>query len=344
MTKFGIDVSQHQGTIDWQTLKNQVDFVIIRCGYGQDQMNQDDSQFRRNADACTRLNIPFGVYLYSYARRVADAQGEANHVLRLIRGYKMAYPVFYDLEDENTTGRLSNRTIAQIAQRFGDILEENDYFVGVYANLYWWTDKLTDPVFNKYAKWVARYAQTLNNPDKYDIWQYSQRGRLDGIRTSVDLNYSYRDFASIIPGLGKNGYPSNNESDPLATSTHRYDIGDTVTYQRVFLTSDSSTPVRPKRNVGTITRIQEGARNPYLVGGDQGWVNDSVIEGTVRYVSNPNYTGVSFSNALSQIRIDPSFVSRSRIAHLNGIDNYQGTNRQNELLLNLLKQGNLVVD
>ena len=342
MIKFGIDVSQHQGVIDWETVKDQIDFAIIRCGYGQDRPDQDDAQFRRNADACTRLNIPFGVYIYSYARTPQDAVGEAEHVLRLVRGYKMAYPVYYDLEDENTTGRQSNQTIAQIADTFCSILEENDYYVGIYANLYWWREKLTDAIFNKYSKWIASYSNELDYNGRYDIWQYTQNGKIDGIRTDVDLNYSYRDFAAIIPGLGQNGFPSDDTApEDIA---YRYDIGDLVRFNHVFLTSDSETPLKPYRDVGSITRIQQGARNPYLIGNDQGWVNDQVIEGQVRYLSNPNYVGTSFSNALSQIRVNPSFENRRRLAALNGIANYQGTTRQNEVLLNLLRQGKLISD
>lgn len=342
MIKFGIDVSSHQGVIDWDVVKDQIDFAIIRIGYGQNRADQDDVQFRRNADACTRLNIPFGVYIYSYATKPADAIGEAEHVLRLIRGYRLAYPVYYDLEDENTTGRQSNETIAAIANQFCDILEENNYYVGVYANLYWWREKLTDPIFNKYSKWIASYSSQLNYNGRYDIWQYTQTGRVPGIKTAVDLNYSYRDFASIIPALGKNGFP-DNDTNP-EDIVYRYRIGDMVRFNHVFLTSDSETPLVPYRNVGNITRIQQGARNPYLIGTDQGWVNDQVIEGEVRYLSNPNYVGTSFSNALSQIRVNPSFENRSRIAALNGIPNYQGTTKQNETLLDLLRKGRLISD
>jgi GH25 family lysozyme M1 (1,4-beta-N-acetylmuramidase) len=342
MIKFGIDVSSHQGVIDWDVVKDQIDFAILRCGYGQDREDQDDIQFYRNADACTRLNIPFGVYLYSYARRPEDAIGEANHVLRLVRGYRLAYPVFYDLEDENTTGRQSNETIAKIAQNFCDVLEENDYYVGIYANLYWWQEKLTDAIFNKYAKWIASYSDTLNYGGRYDMWQYTQEGMIEGIKTDVDLNYSYRDYAKIIPALGKNGFP--NEGTVEQSSMYRYDVGDMVRFNHVFLTSDSTNPLQPYRKVGVITRMQQNARNPYLIGNDQGWVNDQVIEGRVHYLSNPNYVGTSFSNALSQIRVNPSFENRSRIASLNGIANYQGTTSQNQVLLNLLKEGKLVSD
>ena len=101
MVKHGIDVSKFQGLIDWQEVKKHIDFAIIRCGYGSNLESQDDPYFKRNADECTRLKIPFGVYLYSYATNEREALSEAEHVLRLVKDYQMAYPVYYDLEDNN---------------------------------------------------------------------------------------------------------------------------------------------------------------------------------------------------------------------------------------------------
>lgn len=342
MITHGIDVSQFQGIIDWEVVKDRVDFAIIRCGYGQDIPGQDDKMFRRNADECTRLGIPFGVYLYSYAKSVEDARGEAAHTLRLIEGYKMAFPVYYDLEDENTTGKQSNETIANIAKEYATIMEDNGYFVGMYASLYWWRTKLTSPIFNRYTRWVANYASELNFDKPYDMWQYSSTGRIEGIDGFVDLNYCYADFPAIIKRLGLNGFTPSDGETPTPPTPLRYKIGDTVRFNHVFLTSESTTPLRPYRNVGTITRIQTGARNPYLIGRDQGWVNDQVIEGQVRYLSNPTYMGDSLVNALAEINQDISFENRRRIAALNGIPNYQGTSRQNMELLRLLKEGKLI--
>lgn len=91
MVKHGIDVSKFQGLIDWQEVKKHIDFAIIRCGYGSNLESQDDPYFKRNADECTRLKIPFGVYLYSYATNEREALSEAKHVLRLVKDYQMAY-------------------------------------------------------------------------------------------------------------------------------------------------------------------------------------------------------------------------------------------------------------
>lgn len=98
-------MSEFQSVIDWDTAAKYIDYAIIRCGYGSDRPIQDDYLFKRNADACTRLGIPFGVYLYSYAESDTQALSEAQHALRMIEGYDLSLPVYLDLEDIATVGR-----------------------------------------------------------------------------------------------------------------------------------------------------------------------------------------------------------------------------------------------
>lgn len=183
----GIDVSEHQGIIDWNQVKasGMVDFVIIRCGYGQDQTNQDDKQWARNVSECERLGIPYGVYIYSYATNTDRAASEAQHVLRLIQGKNLTYPVYFDMEDNLTIG--SN--YAAIAQTFCNTISAAGYEVGVYANLDWWNTKLTDPVFNNWDRWVAQWSSTCDYQGEYSLWQYTSQGSVPGISGDVDMNY-----------------------------------------------------------------------------------------------------------------------------------------------------------
>lgn len=333
MTTDGIDVSQYQGVIDWEKVKGHIDFAIIRCGYGQDIEGQDDRMFKRNADECTRLNIPFGVYLYSYATNEEEALSEARHAMRLIKDYKMSLPIYYDLEDPKV-GRLSNEQITNNARVFCEELRRNNYLPGVYANLFWWTTKLTDPFFENYSKWIASYNDVLNYDGVYDIWQYSQTGFIEGIDAYVDLNISYKDF---MPEILANGLNNFAKEMPV----ENYQIGDHVTFEYVFISSDSTMPLIPYMNHGTITRIQQGARNPYLIGEGLGWVTNETITGTIRYLSNSTFTGDSLVDALKEIGVDPTFETRRQLAILNGIDDYVGSGRQNHDLLTLLKEGRL---
>lgn len=194
MKKILIDVSEHNDIIDWEKVKPQIDGAILRCGYGSDYKHQDDVMFKRNADECTRLGIPFGVYLYSYATTINGAKTEAAHVLRLIQGYKLSYPVYYDLEEPGTQEGAVIR-----ARVFGDIIEKAGYWCGIYANLSWWKSHLKG--LERFTKWVAQW----NNKCQYtgsnlDIWQYTDDGRIDGIDGHVDMNECYRDFPAEILG------------------------------------------------------------------------------------------------------------------------------------------------
>ena len=187
-----IDVSEHQGLIDWEKVKPQIDGAILRCGYGCNYEDQDDEQFRRNADECTRLGIPFGVYLYSYAKSVQAAQYEADHVLRLVSGYRLSYPVYLDLEQPGTAAGAVER-----ANVFGDVIEAAGYWCGIYANLNWWENHLQG--LERFTKWVAQYYRECEYAGSaLDIWQYTDAGIIDGIGGKVDLNECYRDFPTEI--------------------------------------------------------------------------------------------------------------------------------------------------
>ncbi len=335
MNNEGIDVSQYQGVIDWDLVKDNIDFAILRCGYGQDIPGQDDPTFKRNADECTRLNIPFGVYLYSYAQNERDAISEAKHILRLVQNYKMSYPIYLDLEDPKIL-RLSNDQIERNCRAWANEMEKSKYYVGFYASYNWWNTKLTGPLFKRYTRWIARFNDELG-VSGFDMWQYTDRGRVLGINALVDRNIAYKDFENIIVSGGFNNYGNN-----LIPQT-QYRVGDHVRFDRIFISSESTIPLIPYMNHGVITRIEDGKRNPYLVGEGIGWINNESIIGKNNFASHPNYQGDSFVNALNEIGIDHSFENRRVIARNNGINDYKGTAEQNLQLLNLLKEGKLRV-
>ncbi len=183
----GIDVSEHQGVIDWEQVKasGMVDFVIIRCGYGMDEPGQKDDQWERNTSECERLGIPYGVYLYSYATNTTRAAREAEHVLKLVKGKNLTYPIYYDMEDDST----KDADLTAIAKTFCNAISSAGYEVGVYSYLSWWNTKLTDPVFNNWDKWVAQWNDTCTYQGDYSMWQYTSHGTVPGIKTSVDMNY-----------------------------------------------------------------------------------------------------------------------------------------------------------
>lgn len=191
-----IDASTHQGVIDWKEVKKHIDGAIIRCGYGRDIISQDDRRYVENVEACIKYNIPFGVYLYSYAKDLDGAISEAKHVLRLLEPYKdkISYPVYYDLEEAGTEMGAVERALA-----FGEIIEAEGYWCGIYANQYWWRTYLKNGL-DRYTKWVAKYSDEKPSgiSGTYDIWQYSSKGYVPGIEGNVDMNICYRDFPAAI--------------------------------------------------------------------------------------------------------------------------------------------------
>lgn len=184
----GIDVSEWNGDIDWEKVKaSGVDFVIIRCGYGSAESGREDKYWRRNASECERLGIPYGVYIYSYAVNEEEALKEANYALRLIKRRNLSMPVFYDIEHERHLA-LSKEEIASICEIFCTEIKSRGYVPGVYSGEWIWNNLMTDEYFSgeNICKWVASYG--AGEPAIYDIWQYSETGRIDGISENVDLN------------------------------------------------------------------------------------------------------------------------------------------------------------
>ncbi len=196
MATKGVDVSFWQKAINWDKVKaSGIKFAIIRCGYGDGGV---DSYFERNVRECERVGIPWGAYYFSYAESVDEAKRELDNCLKLLKGKKPRYPVYYDLEDESTTGSQSNRTILQMAKTFVEGIEKAGYWAGIYANTNWFNTRLTDVWYDKKAKWVAQYNDKNTYKKPYGIWQYTSSGKVNGIDGNTDLNYGYVDYPALI--------------------------------------------------------------------------------------------------------------------------------------------------
>lgn len=192
--KKAVDISEHNDIINFEGLKNAVDYVIIRCGYGQDMASQDDKQWIRNVTECERLGIPYGVYLYSYAKTTARIEGEIKHCLRLLRGHSPSLPVFFDSEEKGTQDVAKHN-----AKRFCDAMITNGYKAGIYASKSWFENYIGETW--GYDLWIARYADVLG-VNNVDIWQYSSNGSVAGIDGRCDVNHVYKDYggSNITPG------------------------------------------------------------------------------------------------------------------------------------------------
>ena len=193
-----IDVSYHNGDIDWEKVKASglVAGAILRCGYGQDMESQDDKKFKEYADECTRLGIPFGVYLYSYAKNTTMAESEAQHTLRLIKGYKLDLPIFFDSEQSGTEKAAHDNVLAYCKK-----IEEAGYKVGIYASESWYNSYMSD--IKQYPLWIAKYGSNDGQPhtkpaiDNIYAWQYTSRGTVPGIKAgSLDMSILYADIST----------------------------------------------------------------------------------------------------------------------------------------------------
>lgn len=214
-----IDVSYHNGTIDWEKVKEAGYHAILRAGYGMNLESQDDTQFARNAAECERLGIPWGAYLYSYADNATRTMSEAEHMLRLMEPWKDApnrlYPVFIDVEEASI-----KQFAAQSAVLWCSQLRKEGYQVGVYSMQSWWDTCLTN-LGSDYCRWVARWSSKAPTV-AWDIWQYTDRGSVPGCAGNngrTDMSESKLNVSAGTP------VPAPADVNALADAVIRGDYG-----------------------------------------------------------------------------------------------------------------------
>lgn len=216
----GIDLSSHNGVVDWKKL-NGIDFAILRTGYGwgnwSDQTDQRFHANKQNADSC---KIPTGCYHYSYATTVDEVRREMEFINHIIDGYTFQYPIAIDLEDK-VQRNLSRQQLTDIALAFCTEMEKAGWFPAVYANLDWVKNRLDMSRLKNYTLWLAQYNTSLSYPD-CGIWQYTSTGRVAGIPGAVDRNVAFYDYPSIIQQAGKNGLVSSPGERYLLVDTKEY--------------------------------------------------------------------------------------------------------------------------
>lgn len=193
----GIDVSAHQGKINWDTVANYgMDFAILRI---TEVGNVIDSQFENNFAGCNKHKIPVGVYKYSYASTVSEAQSEARKVVSVLNRRKIQFPVFLDLEHHKQRV-LGTESIHNLAEAFREIIVAAGYKFAIYCNLDWYMNVICRHL-KKYEFWIARYPGNDNGwlqerlrPDIGVGWQYSSKAKIPGINGNVDVDVFYKDY------------------------------------------------------------------------------------------------------------------------------------------------------
>lgn len=198
-----IDVSKHNGIINWNYVKAAgVEGVIIRAGYGR-HISQKDSRFEANYSGALAAGLHVGAYWYSYADSPADAKTEAEVFFEVLKGKKFDLPVYFDIEEQKHV-KAGRTMCTAMTEAFCSTVEKAGYFTGVYSFDSFFKTNLDSIIERKYTQWVARIGGTPNS--KHDMWQYSWKEKIKGINGETDANHCYKNFPSIIVKAKLNGY------------------------------------------------------------------------------------------------------------------------------------------
>lgn len=191
----GIDVSSHQGEIDWQKVANTpVKFAMIRAGYrgGIQGLQHQDEYFDQNMQQAAFNGIQTGVYFYSSAITMEELEQDAQMVLDMVSGYQIDYPIAFDMEIyDEVDGRINSLSVEEktsFALRFCEIMEAHGYQSMIYGNLDWLYSNLNFEEIQDKEIWYAAYLSVPQMNDEFRMWQYTNAGQIDGISTNVDLN------------------------------------------------------------------------------------------------------------------------------------------------------------
>jgi len=196
----GIDVSRYQGEIDWETVSSQdIDYAIIRLGirgYSEGGLILDDS-FEYNMENARKNNIPIGVYFFTQATSDEEAIEEAEYVIENLKNYKIEWPVYLDTEYVDGTGRADNISVedrTQYCVTFLERIKKAGYNVGIYGNLKTFITMVDMSRLQDFDIWLAAYTYPIYFPYHYDMLQHTEKGNVDGINTTVDLNVSWKKY------------------------------------------------------------------------------------------------------------------------------------------------------
>lgn len=210
--KAGIDLSYCQTNVDWNKLN--VDFVIVRAGYGK-YSTQKDAMFETHYKNAKAKKLPVGAYWYSYALSEAEAKEEAKACIAVLKGKKYEYPIYFDVENDDQF-RLGKAKVSAIIRAFCNELEKAGYWAGIYTNVNWYNNVIDNDIKSRYAMWIASWDVAKPNiSGPYGLWQY-RVGTINGVAGRCDMDYSYVDYPSAIKAAGLNGYTKATTTTPTA--------------------------------------------------------------------------------------------------------------------------------
>jgi GH25 family lysozyme M1 (1,4-beta-N-acetylmuramidase) len=243
-TYFGVDISEHNGTVDWAKVAKKVDFAILRIGWVGNNSNCLDKKFKENYAAAKKAGVKIGAYVYMYSKSTTAAKSGAEWVLAQIKGCSFDMPIYCDMEDSSIAG-LGKTTLTSIADTFNQVIKRAGYTAGIYANLDWFTNKLNASI-KSYTTWIAHYTTGTNKyQGAYDMWQNSSKGKVDGVNGNVDTNYLYKEmFTKVVvkPATGSKNTTTTNKTATSSGSVPTFKVGSTY---------ELTTNVRVRTGAGT---------------------------------------------------------------------------------------------
>lgn len=190
----GIDVSSHNGAVDWAAVKTDgIEFAMLRIGYrgAQEGILHEDEYFNTNIQQAIQNHLKVGAYFFSSAISAEEIDEEVDLVLSKIKGYKIQMPIVFDMEEFDQGGRIDDLSLEQrtkLALRFCKKIKEAGYQPMIYGNMTWLYQNYDFERISKYPVWLASYSISCPMEDKFDMWQYSNKGQVKGIEGDVDMN------------------------------------------------------------------------------------------------------------------------------------------------------------
>ena len=284
----GIDVSKWNGDIDWKKVKaDGIDYVIIRAGYGNSTV---DPYFKTYIEGARDAGLKIGVYWFSYATSVERAKIEAQKCLETIAPYKnsISYPVFFDYEYDSVSyaakqGITITKDLAtEMSNAFLDAVESAGYVSGLYTNKDFGNRYFSNDLIYSSNLWVAQYSSTNSFNKPYSMWQYSEKGVVDGIKGNVDMNYTCLETFDLgINNGSNNGSDNDSNNAPVAPPATSAEKG--VTTANLNLRAEASA------TSSVITTIPKGTNVEILDKSNNDWYKVS-YNGQTGYASSKYIT------------------------------------------------------
>lgn len=212
----GIDVSHHQGAIDWEQVANDnKKFVILKAMY-EAQSHRVDEYFNYNYENAGKFGLSRGVYIFIASASINDPQGDANALLGHLQNRPLEYGIWLDFESD-VLAKQGVDKIREFAYIYADIFTKAGYYCGIYCNKYWYDTFIHKDLKRDFDFWIARYpkndtgrynSESSLKPIQYAVaWQYSSKGNVAGIKTRCDLDIDFDGVINLIAQSRK----SNNE-------------------------------------------------------------------------------------------------------------------------------------